>query len=61
MKCRTIRPPATEGCGASVTHRITFRDGDKLLVCGDCKLHFEQLAAEHRTTLKVEKLELQTS
>jgi hypothetical protein len=56
MKCRTIIPPATDGCGAPVTHRVTFRDGDRVYVCESCKLHFEQLAAEHHTTLRVDKL-----
>jgi hypothetical protein len=58
MKCRAIIPPAREGCGAPVTHRVTFKDGDKVDTCGDCALRFGEIAASHGSNVKVEKLEL---
>jgi len=57
LKCRAIIPPADTGCGADVTHRVTFRDGDRVLVCEACALNFEQIAAAHGTTVRKEKLE----
>jgi hypothetical protein len=55
VKCRAIIPPAREGCGQPVTHRVTFKDGDKVLVCGDCALRFRELIG---ASVKAEKLEL---
>lgn len=59
MKCRAIIPPAREGCGAPVTHRVTFKDGDKVMVCEDCALRFGEIAAGHGSNVRTEKLPLE--
>jgi ribosome-binding protein aMBF1 (putative translation factor) len=59
MKCRAIIPPAREGCGAPVTHCVTFKDGDKVTVCGDCALRFGEIAQAHGSNVRVEKLPLE--
>jgi hypothetical protein len=57
-KCRAIIPPSTEACGADVTHRVTFKDGDRVLVCIGCSMHFQQVAMGHGFphSVKVERL-----
>jgi len=55
-KCRAIIPPSSEACGRPIGWVVTFRDGDKVRVCEGCKLHFEQVAAGHGTTVKTERL-----
>lgn len=56
-KCRAIVPPNAAACGKEVLYRITFRDGDKVNVCGDCALYFGQVAAAHGTTVRTQRLD----
>ena len=60
--CRITVPPHGEACGAAVTRRIVWPDGDATLACLDCALRMAQLAAlEYRTPLRVESLPAATA
>ena len=56
-KCRAIVPPSTDACGKSVAYRVTFRDGDRVNVCGDCALYFGQIAAAHGASVRTQRLD----
>lgn len=55
--CRAIAPPVAEACGNSATHRVTFCDGDMVVVCQECALRLDLLAQSHGTILRVERME----
>jgi hypothetical protein len=56
LKCIWIAILTGEACGKPATHLVTFSDEDRAPVCAACALLVTQIAANHSTKVKVEKL-----
>lgn len=56
LRCAWVITADGNACGKPATHRVTFSDDDRALVCQSCALEVTQFAAEHKTKVKVEKL-----
>ncbi len=57
-KCRAIKPPAMDACGAPADWAVTFNDGDVAETCRDCALALIQTAQAHGTRIQTKKLEM---
>jgi hypothetical protein len=55
--CRAVVPPNTDACGASASHVVTFRDGDRAVMCADCMAYYRAFAEAHGAPVSVERIE----
>ena len=54
--CRIVLLPEGTACGAAATVQLVWSDKDKTPACADCAARTSQLAASHRSSVRVEPL-----